>query len=163
MFYEEARIYINVFQTRFPGTCLLFSPWEGNFVLPGMGGKRGLLPPPPHCQPHPHHLFLQISSPRNCILLPGEGIHTSVSWGQSSKMLGGKPDSLVLTNSQGDSDWVSLVHAACDQVCFPPLGTSVWIAMGRNWFLSHVSMIRLIPLTWPNLLLAYQMQAWNCS
>lgn len=31
-------------------------------------------------------------------------------------MLGGKPDSLVLlTNSQGDSDWVSLVQAACDQ------------------------------------------------
>lgn len=82
---------------------------------------------------------------------------------RSSKMLGGKPDSLVLlTNSQGDSDWVSLVQAACDQVCFP-LGTSVWIAMGRNWFLSHVSEIRLIPLTWPNLLLAYQIQAWNCS
>lgn len=140
-------IYINISPDS--GTCSLFSPWEGNCVLPWLGRKRDspLLSPtwqPQKLYPAPMDTWLY---------------HLRREWQASGR----KPGELSLRNSQGDSGWVRLVLAPCNQTCCS-MGTLYPNRnRGKLWFLPHVSEINLIPLTWPKPILAYQTQAWNCS
>lgn len=85
MFYEEARrIYRNVFPDS--GTCPLFSPWEGNCVLPGVAGRAVYLSPllssllPPTQQPQKLYPTPRRRSTWFCLQRRG------------SRILGGNPD-----------------------------------------------------------------------